>query len=76
MVIGGLWTAACDAKLDRQVEAGSEEVPESDLKRGRGGDVWVSLQVDPNLADRGETACEVFADTSTSGNTGYRRQKD
>lgn len=71
--MGGLGMAACDAKLDEQVEPGSEEAPEPDLKRGRGGDVWVSLKVDANLADRGGAACEVFADTSTSGNTGCPR---
>jgi hypothetical protein len=46
MPVGGLEKAG-------RVKAGSEseEALESDLKRGREGDVWVCLDVDTNLAD-------------------------
>lgn len=75
VVMGVLEMAASSAKSGWQVGAGSGEATRSDLKRRRGGDEWPCLEVDANLAERDGTACDVFADTSTSKNTGCREPK-
>jgi hypothetical protein len=60
-----------DGAVHTSVVMGELEMAASGAKPGR-----PCLEVDTNLAECNGSACDAFADTSTSKTTGYRERKD
>lgn len=75
---GGLEKPVPGTILDREVEvaSGNVEATGSDLKRGREGDDWACLNVDPKLADHSGAARDAFVDTSSPDNAEFCKWKD